>query len=59
MMHIILLVSIRQTRVNCFEACILSQSKVIVRKLLVTYADVARPPLLIAEVIGAPVNLNG
>ena len=59
MMHIIRFVSIRQTRQTCFEACIVSQSKVIARKLLVTYDDVTRPPLLIAEVSGAPVNLNG
>ena len=44
---------------TCFEASILSQSKVFARKLLVTYDDVTRPPMLIAEVIGAPVNLNG
>ena len=59
MMHIIRFVAIRQTQQTCFEACILSQSKVIARKLLVTYDDVTRPPLLIAEVSGAPVNLNG
>ena len=59
MLHIIRFVSIRQTYQNCFEACILSQSKVIARKLSVTYADVTRPPLLIADVSGAPVNLNG
>ena len=50
---------IRQTHQTCFEACILSQSKVIAMELLVTYDDVTRPPLLIAEVSGAPVNLNG
>ena len=44
---------------NCFEACILSQSKCIARKLLVTYDDVTRPSLLIAEVISAPVHLHG
>ena len=44
---------------NFFEACILSQSKDIARKLLVAYDDVTRPPLLIAEVNDAPVNLNG
>ena len=44
---------------NFFEACILSQSKFISRKLLVTYDDVARPTMFIAEVIGAAVNLNG
>ena len=49
----------RQTRQICFEACISSQSQVIARKLLVIYYDVTRPPLLIAEVSGAPVNLNG
>ena len=48
-----------KTRQTCFEACILSQSKDIARELLVTYDDVTRPPLLIAEVSGAPVNLNG
>ena len=50
MLHIIRLVSIRQTQQTCFEACILSQSKIIARKLLVTYDDVTRPPLLVAEV---------
>ena len=35
------------------------QLKVIAIKLLVTYDDVTRPPMLIAEVIGAPVNLSG
>ena len=58
MMHISRFVLIRQTHQTYFEACILSQSKVIARKLLVTYDDVTRPPMLIAEVIGAPVNLN-
>ena len=57
-MHIIRFYSIRQTRQTCFEACILYQSKVIAKKLLVTYDDVTRPPLLIAEVSGAPVNLT-
>ena len=55
-LYIFRFVSLRQT---CFEACISSQSKVIAMKLLVTYDDVTRPPLLIAEVSGAPVNLNG
>ena len=59
MMHIIRFVLIRPTHKTCFEVCILSQSKVIARKLLVTNDDVTRPPLLIAEVSGAPVNLNG
>ena len=58
-MHIIRFVSIRQTHHTCFEASILFQSKVIPRKLLLTYDDVTRPPLLIAEVSGAPVNLTG
>ena len=44
---------------NLFEAYILSQSNVLTRKLLVTYDDVTRPPLLIAEVSGAHVNFNG
>ena len=57
-MPIIWFVSISQTHQTCFEACILSQSKVIARKLMVTYDDVTRPPLLIAEVSGAPVNLR-
>ena len=58
-LQIIRFVWIRQTHQTCFDACILSQSKVIVRKLLVTYNDVKRPQMLIAEVIGALVNLNG
>ena len=58
MMHISRFVPIRQTHQTCFEACISSQSKVIARKLLVTYDDVTRPPRPIAEVSGAPVNLN-
>ena len=57
MLHIIRFLSIRQTHQTSFEACILSQSKVIVRKLLVTYGDVTRRPMLVAEVIGAPVRL--
>ena len=48
----------KKTRQTCFEACILPQWKVIARKLLVTYDDVTRPPLLIAEVSGAPVNFS-
>ena len=52
---------------TCFEACISSQSRVIAKKLLVTYDDATRPPLLIAEVSGqlqspdrrSPVNFNG
>ena len=56
MMHNSRFVSIRQTHQTCFEACISSQSKVIARTLLVTYDDVTRPPLLIAEVSGAPVK---
>ena len=59
MMHIIRFVSKRQARQTCFEACILSETKVIAWKLLVTYDDVTQPPLVIAEVGGAPVNLNG
>ena len=58
MMHIIRFVGIRQTHQTCFAACISSQSKFIARQLLVTYDDVTRPPLLIAEVSGALVNLN-
>ena len=59
MMHISRFVSIIQTHQTCVEAYISYQSKVIARKLLVTYDDVTRPPLLIAEVSGAPVNFNG
>ena len=59
MLHIIRFVAIRHTHETCFEACILSQLKVIARILLVTHDDVTQPPLLIAEVIGAPVDLNG
>ena len=36
----------------------LSQSKAIAKKLLVTSDDVTRPPMLIAHVIGTPVDLN-
>ena len=56
--HFIRCVSIRKTQQTYFEASISPQSKVIARKLLVTYDDVTRPPLLIAEVSGAPVNLS-
>ena len=58
MMYIIRFVSIRQTHQTSFEACISSQSKIIARKLLATYDDVTRPPLLIVEVSGALVNLT-
>ena len=40
-------------------SCLMSQSKVIARELMVTHDDVTRPSLLIAEVIGVPVNFNG
>ena len=39
-----LITSIRQTHQTCFEAHILSQSKVVARKRLVIYEDVTRPP---------------